>query len=111
MANELPSQDIAQHIKKTFDDRKGPTWHCIVGRNFGSFVTHGTDQDDLSASPEHVRSCARRQETRSHQVCWLTLRQKPSTSSTSTSVTAPSCCLRHNRRGRPVQRCRSSADD
>ena len=20
---------------------KGPTWHCIVGRNFGSFVTHG----------------------------------------------------------------------
>jgi dynein light chain LC8-type len=35
-------QDIAQHIKKQFDDRKGPTWHCIVGRNFGSFVTHGT---------------------------------------------------------------------
>ena len=35
-------KDIAQHIKKTFDDRKGPTWHCIVGRNFGSFVTHGT---------------------------------------------------------------------
>lgn len=24
------------------DERKGPTWHCIVGRNFGSFVTHGT---------------------------------------------------------------------
>lgn len=19
----------------------GPTWHCVVGRNFGSFVTHG----------------------------------------------------------------------
>ncbi|OBT74084.1 hypothetical protein VF21_07110 [Pseudogymnoascus sp. 05NY08] len=35
-------KDIAQHIKKTFDDRKGPTWHCIVGRNFGSFVTHET---------------------------------------------------------------------
>ncbi|KFY31718.1 hypothetical protein V493_00872 [Pseudogymnoascus sp. VKM F-4281 (FW-2241)] len=35
-------KDIAQHIKKTFDDRKGPTWHCIVGRNFGSFVTHGS---------------------------------------------------------------------
>ncbi|KAF5686996.1 dynein light chain LC8-type [Fusarium circinatum] len=28
------------HIKRTFDERKGPTWHCIVGRNFGSFVTH-----------------------------------------------------------------------
>jgi dynein light chain LC8-type len=24
-----------------FDLRKGATWHCIVGRNFGSFVTHG----------------------------------------------------------------------
>src|SRR5215469_9325117 len=24
-----------------FDTRKGATWHCIVGRNFGSFVTHG----------------------------------------------------------------------
>ena len=51
-------QDIAHHIKKTvrqrntdnpnqkltntqFDERKGTTWHCIVGRNFGSFVTHG----------------------------------------------------------------------
>ncbi|KAF7562998.1 hypothetical protein G7046_g1163 [Stylonectria norvegica] len=34
-------KDIAQHIKRTFDERKGPTWHCIVGRNFGSFVTHG----------------------------------------------------------------------
>ncbi|RYP66571.1 hypothetical protein DL771_007724 [Monosporascus sp. 5C6A] len=35
-------KDIAQHIKRTFDERKGPTWHCIVGRNFGSFVTHET---------------------------------------------------------------------
>merc|ERR1711900_86877 len=24
-------KDIAMHIKKTFDERKGPTWHCIVG--------------------------------------------------------------------------------
>ncbi|KAF1736628.1 Dynein light chain, cytoplasmic [Beauveria bassiana] len=29
------------HVEK-FDERKGPTWHCIVGRNFGSFVTHET---------------------------------------------------------------------
>ncbi|KAI5292270.1 Dynein light chain [Ascosphaera acerosa] len=35
-------KDIAQYIKKEFDARKGPTWHCIVGRNFGSFVTHET---------------------------------------------------------------------
>ncbi|KAF3919997.1 hypothetical protein ABW21_db0200528 [Orbilia brochopaga] len=35
-------KDIAQHIKKEFDTRHGSTWHCIVGRNFGSFVTHET---------------------------------------------------------------------
>ena len=28
-------------IKKEFDVKFGATWHCIVGRNFGSFVTHG----------------------------------------------------------------------
>lgn len=63
MAKFTIEKDIAQHIKRTvsldfypeschrarlrsretqFDERKGPTWHCIVGRNFGSFVTHGT---------------------------------------------------------------------
>ena len=54
-------KEIAHHIKRTvgtpfaltdhesqltlqqFDERKGATWHCIVGRNFGSFVTHGTE--------------------------------------------------------------------
>ncbi|KAJ5545738.1 Dynein light chain cytoplasmic [Penicillium frequentans] len=35
-------KDIAQYIKKEFDSRKGATWHCVVGRNFGSFVTHET---------------------------------------------------------------------
>lgn len=33
-------KDIAAHIKREFDKRYGPTWHCIVGRNFGSYVTH-----------------------------------------------------------------------
>lgn len=42
MAKYTVEKDIAMFIKKTFDERKGPTWHCIVGRNFGSFVTHGT---------------------------------------------------------------------
>lgn len=59
MAKFSIEKDIAQFIKKTvylpqsfgllghaadeiqFDERRGPTWHCIVGRNFGSFVTHG----------------------------------------------------------------------
>jgi len=35
-------KDVAAHIKKDFDKKHGPTWHCIVGRNFGSFVTHET---------------------------------------------------------------------
>ncbi|KAA3670216.1 dynein light chain LC8-type, partial [Paragonimus westermani] len=28
-------KDIAAYIKKEFDRRYYPTWHCIVGRNFG----------------------------------------------------------------------------
>ena len=36
------SQDIAAYIKKEFDKKYNPTWHCIVGRNFGSYVTHET---------------------------------------------------------------------
>ncbi|KAK9314801.1 dynein light chain type 1-domain-containing protein [Lipomyces starkeyi] len=35
-------KDIAAHIKKELDQRFGQTWHCIVGRNFGSYVTHET---------------------------------------------------------------------
>merc|ERR1711937_139605 len=33
---------IAAFIKKEFDKKYSPTWHCIVGRNFGSYVTHET---------------------------------------------------------------------
>ncbi|XP_062207490.1 uncharacterized protein LOC133909184 [Phragmites australis] len=36
-------KDIAEYIKKEFDKNYGPTWHCIVGRNFGSYVTHETN--------------------------------------------------------------------
>eukprot|EP00561_Arcocellulus_cornucervis_P002427 CAMPEP_0185812266 /NCGR_PEP_ID=MMETSP1322-20130828/9105_1 /TAXON_ID=265543 /ORGANISM="Minutocellus polymorphus, Strain RCC2270" /LENGTH=130 /DNA_ID=CAMNT_0028508787 /DNA_START=21 /DNA_END=414 /DNA_ORIENTATION=+ len=35
-------KDVAAYIKKEFDKKYNPTWHCIVGRNFGSFVTHET---------------------------------------------------------------------
>lgn len=30
-------KDIAAYIKKEFDKKYNPTWHCIVGRNFGKF--------------------------------------------------------------------------
>ncbi|KAL5482826.1 DYN2 [Sanghuangporus vaninii] len=35
-------KDIAAQIKKEFDTRYGPTWHVVVGKNFGSYVTHET---------------------------------------------------------------------
>ena len=28
-------KDIAAYIKKEMDKKYNPTWHCIVGRNFG----------------------------------------------------------------------------
>ncbi|KAL8098523.1 uncharacterized protein LOC141683557 [Apium graveolens] len=31
---------IARFIKKEFDSTYGPGWQCIVGTDFGSFVTH-----------------------------------------------------------------------
>lgn len=59
-----------------FDNRKGATWHCIVGRNFGSFVTHGRSNDhpSFAASANSL--------------------QKLSTSSTSTLDTALSSSSR-----------------
>ena len=35
-------KDIAAFIKKEFDKKYNPTWHAVVGRNFGSYVTHET---------------------------------------------------------------------
>ncbi|XP_021288554.1 dynein light chain 2, cytoplasmic [Herrania umbratica] len=32
--------EIARFIKKEFDKAYGPGWQCIVGTDFGSFVTH-----------------------------------------------------------------------
>ena len=29
-------KDVAAYIKKEADAKFGPTWHCIVGRNFGA---------------------------------------------------------------------------
>eukprot|EP00920_Eleutheroschizon_duboscqi_P032079 GHVT01077364.1.p2 GENE.GHVT01077364.1~~GHVT01077364.1.p2 ORF type:complete len:109 (-),score=20.18 GHVT01077364.1:960-1286(-) len=33
-------RDIADHLKRFFDATHSPTWNCIVGRYFGSYVTH-----------------------------------------------------------------------
>jgi dynein light chain LC8-type len=31
---------ISSHIKKFFDEKYGPNWHCIVGKHFNSYVSH-----------------------------------------------------------------------
>ena len=33
---------VAEAIKVDFDANWGPNWHVVIGRNFGSFVTHET---------------------------------------------------------------------
>lgn len=43
LAEHKLERDIAKHIKQSFDKRYSPTWHCIVGKSFGSFVTHETN--------------------------------------------------------------------
>ncbi|KAL1835743.1 hypothetical protein VTJ49DRAFT_6148 [Mycothermus thermophilus] len=96
MAKFSIEKDIAQHIKRTFDERKGPTWHCIVGRNFGSFVTHGATlsplvlgqslaKDTFSLTPGPTKPAV------------VMAQQRRSTSSTSTSATTPSCSSRPSR--------------
>merc|ERR1711971_554140 len=35
-------KDQAAYIKREFDKTYGPTWHCILGTNFGSHVVHAT---------------------------------------------------------------------
>lgn len=73
-------KDIAAHIKKEFDRKHGPTWHVVVGKNFGSYVTHG------AYAP--FTSCR----------TMLTALQKRNISSTFTS--APSRFLSGSHRGR-----------
>lgn len=35
-------KQVAENIKKQFDERYGEFWHVVVGRNFGCFATHET---------------------------------------------------------------------
>ncbi|KAL2944207.1 Dynein light chain LC6 flagellar outer arm [Bienertia sinuspersici] len=38
--NRIKPFQLASALKKEFDTRYGPVWHCIVGKSFGSYVTH-----------------------------------------------------------------------
>ncbi|CAM9290296.1 unnamed protein product [Heterosigma akashiwo] len=35
-------QDVAGKIKTSIEEKCGGSWHIVVGKNFGSFVTHQT---------------------------------------------------------------------
>jgi dynein light chain LC8-type len=75
-------KDIAAQIKKEFDRCHGPTWHVVVGKNFGSYVTHGT----RLFSPRHnmlAIPCKPKSVLIFHSL------QKPSTSYTFTLATWP----------------------
>lgn len=43
-------KDMAAHIKKECDRRFGHTWHVVVGKNFGSYVTHGASYSPATAA-------------------------------------------------------------
>ena len=34
--------EVAEKIKKHFDELWAPHWHVVIGKNFGSFVHHET---------------------------------------------------------------------
>jgi dynein light chain LC8-type len=35
-----PDNEIAKHLKIKFDKEFYPSWHCIVGKNFGAYVSN-----------------------------------------------------------------------
>ncbi|CAK4082354.1 unnamed protein product [Aphanomyces euteiches] len=42
LATNVIEKDIATDMKKFFDQKYGPTWHCIVGKAFGCSVAYDT---------------------------------------------------------------------
>ncbi|KDN46779.1 hypothetical protein K437DRAFT_256054 [Tilletiaria anomala UBC 951] len=42
LQNFSVEKDIAAYVKKAMDAKFGPTWHTVVGKNYGSYVTHET---------------------------------------------------------------------
>lgn len=41
----MMEKDMANFIKKEFDKKYNPTWHVIIGKSWGAFVTHATKYD------------------------------------------------------------------
>ena len=52
-------RDVAAHIKKEFDKKYHPTWHCIVGQTY--HTTYNTPT--TSHTHSHTRSAQQRQQS------------------------------------------------
>lgn len=85
-------KDIAAQIKKEFDRRHGPTWHVVVGKNFGSYVTHGTPFYDILVHQLHEKK----------KNPWILIVQKQSISSTFISALSPFSFGSHNLADKPL---------
>ncbi len=105
-------KDIAAQIKKEFDKRHGPTWHVVVGKNFGSYVTHGESSLRVVAVGVCVARTLRHVPLRGGVVMDGRVNspfaQKRSTSSTSTSAPSPSSSGSHRPLHHPERRRRSA---
>ncbi|KDO33053.1 hypothetical protein SPRG_01868 [Saprolegnia parasitica CBS 223.65] len=42
LVTNVIEKDIATDMKKYFDQKYGPTWHCIVGKGFGCSIAYDT---------------------------------------------------------------------
>ena len=40
LKDKVTEEEIAKHIRETFEKQYGHLWHCYCGRSFSSFVTH-----------------------------------------------------------------------
>lgn len=40
--SETDGETVAMTLKRALDERWEPSWHVVVGRSFGSYVTHET---------------------------------------------------------------------
>lgn len=52
VSQQISPREMAGYIKREFDRCYGPAWHCIVGKSFGAFVTHGIHKVRLLAVTE-----------------------------------------------------------
>lgn len=65
-------KDIAAQVKKELDKRHGPTWHVVVGRHFGSYVTHGLSTLSIAAVDTPLKAFyVRRNQTLHLFLPWL----------------------------------------